>query len=164
MTVNELIDGILDREGPGKPPYLAKDDKGGRTSWGISERAHPEAWVNGPPTRAAADLIYRTTYFEPFRKLWSGGLDGRIVSCLVDDAVMRGVADATKRFQWVLHETLDGIIGPNTTRAAISWPPDRLLKAYAVERAVRLARIVERDPTQATNVVGWIRRALSFLP
>jgi len=164
VTVNELIDGILQREGPGVPPYLAKDDKGGRTSWGISERTHPDAWVNGPPSRAAAFLIYQTEYFEPFRKLWSGGLDNRIVACLVDDAVMRGVSDAIKRFQWVLHEALDGIIGPNTTRTAISWPPSRLLKAYVIERAVRLARVVERDHTQATNVVGWIRRALSFLP
>jgi lysozyme family protein len=164
MTTNELIDGILEREGEGTPPYLAPNDKGGRTSWGISERSHPEAWVNGPPSRDAAGGIYFGVYFMPFSKLWYGGLDARIVACLVDDAVMRGVGDSIKRFQWVLHETMDGVVGPKTTLAAVSWPSEKLLKAYVTERCVRLCRVVEHDPTQATNITGWITRVLTFLP
>jgi lysozyme family protein len=164
VTINDLISGILEREGPNKPPYLDPNDNGGRTAWGMSERAHPELWQPGPPTRDQAFNTLKAVYVAPFLSLWSGGLDERIIACLVDDATMRGVPDTVKRFQHVLSETMDGVIGPKTRQAAVSWPPSRLLKAYVVERCVRLARIVQVDPTQAKWIAGWIARALTFLP
>lgn len=165
MTVSDIINGILDREKQGTPPYLVPNDKGGRTSWGISERSHPEAWENGPPSRDAAFLIYLTVYFEPFRMLWAAGLDTRVIAVLVDDAVMRGVSDAKKRFQAVLGLLPpDGIIGPVTIKAALMQAPVVLLKRYVVERAIRISRVVEHDHTQAEFIVGWMTRILKFLP
>jgi len=40
------------------------DDPGGRTIYGISERAHPEAWKHGPPTFEQAAAIYRRDYWD----------------------------------------------------------------------------------------------------
>jgi lysozyme family protein len=88
-----------------------------------------------------------------------------VVECLVDDAVMRGVPDTIKRFQAVLgFLPPDGILGPKTVTAALAFNATVLLKKYVVERCVRLCRLVERDPTQATNITGWITRVLGFLP
>src|SRR5688500_26774 len=39
------------------------NDSGGRTKYGISERSHPSAWVNGPPTLEEAKDIYFKMYF-----------------------------------------------------------------------------------------------------
>src|SRR5690606_12435419 len=42
-------------------------DRGGRTAWGISERAHPEVWKKGYVTRDEADRIYGAEYFTHYR-------------------------------------------------------------------------------------------------
>lgn len=39
-------------------------DQGGRTMWGISEKANPEAWRNGPPTLDEAIAIYKHKYWD----------------------------------------------------------------------------------------------------
>jgi lysozyme family protein len=111
MTDTAIIDGILDREQQGTPPYLAPGDAGGRTSWGISERAHPEAWRYGVPTRADARAIYATQYVRPFDRLTTAGADDRLRVAVIDDAVMSGVDAATKRLQVVLGVVPDGIEG-----------------------------------------------------
>ena len=44
--MTDLIDRIIKREGGDKETNDPKD-AGGRTKYGISERAHPEVWVDG---------------------------------------------------------------------------------------------------------------------
>lgn len=160
MQTEDIITGILEREQQGKPPWTSPSDAGGRTSWGISERAHPEAWANGPPSRAEAATIYRAEYVAPFFSVPHEAL--RVA--LVDDGVMSGVAAATKRLQTVLGVDADGVLGPRTIAAIAARPPLELLKAYVVERAVRITRLVQRRPSDLPNLTGWITRILSFLP
>lgn len=163
ITVDEIIDGILDREKEGKPPYLALNDAGGRTSWGISEKYHPEAWKDGPPSKATARVIYSTQYVKPFDGL-IGVADGLRVCC-IDDGVISGVTTAIKRLQYVLGVPLDGIIGTKVTLPAIeAWPENVLLKKYVVERVIRITRLVQQRPSDLTNLTGWVTRILSFLP
>ena len=163
MNVNLIIDGILDRVKEGTPPYLSKGDAGGRTSWGISERAHPEAWLSGPPTREIARAIYLAVYVTPFFAL-QGIASDALITALVDDAVMSGVDAAIKRLQWVLGIHGDGVIGKDTLAAVRIVRPNKLLQRYVIERVVRITRLVERRPTDLTNLTGWVARILGFLP
>ena len=165
MTIDEILDDLLVREGPGVPPtYQSKNDAGGRTSWGISERAHPEAWQTGPPTYLHARALLEQQYAAPFRILNTVGLDDRLRAALIDDAVMSGVDAAIKRWQFVLGVAMDGVIGPLTLRRAEILNQGDLLKRYVVERAIRITRLVQRRPADLTNLTGWIVRILSFLP
>jgi lysozyme family protein len=163
MNVNTIIEGILDREKEGTPPYLAKDDAGGRTSWGISERTHPEAWRPGPPTRDQARSIYLSVYVKPFFALQGVAGDALIVA-LVDDAVTSGVEESIRGLQISLGVTADGRLGPATLAAFRGRVQTTLLKQVVVARAIRLARIVQHRPSDLTNLVGWLSRVLSFLP
>lgn len=168
MSVDKVIDGILDREGEGTPPYLDKNDRGGRTRFGIDERSHPEAWRNGPPTRDEARAIYARTYVAPFDPIASIVSDS-VHAALIDDAVLSGVQTATKGLQRVLGLGVraDGVIGPETIAGVEEvfeeGNGEWLLIRLALDRAHRLARIVEQDHEQARFIVGWIDRALSFL-
>jgi len=166
VTVDEILEGVLEREGPGTPPdYRDKNDRGGRTAWGISERAHPAAWRSGPPLREDAKAIYIRTYVAPFSPLAAVGMDERVRVALIDDAVLSGVKASIRSLQHVLGVAEDGVIGPQTIAAVIKANGDGqwLLTRIVQARAHRLARIVERDHDQARFVVGWIDRALSFL-
>lgn len=162
MTPDQIVDGLLDREGEGKPPYLEKDDAGGRTSWGISERAHPEAWVNGPPSRDQAKAIYFAIYIKPFSSI--GFYNPSLMVVLVDDAVMSGVDAAIKRLQAVLKVKIDGELGYLTIQALRLWTTQNLVQAFVVERVIRITRLVERRPSDLTNLTGWVTRILTFLP
>lgn len=162
-SVDEIINGILEREKEGTPPdYLAPGDAGGRTTWGISERAHPEAWRNGPPTKQEARMIYYTDYVSPWVLL--RGINEPLTIACIDDGVMSGVETAVKRLQYVLGVPMDGKLGPVTLRAVQGQQPAELLKRYVVERAVRITRLVQRRPSDLVNLTGWITRILSFLP
>jgi len=165
MTVHDIIDGLLEREGEGTPPYHHPHDQGGRTSWGISERAHPDAWQPGPPTKDEAREIYWREYVAPFNALATYGADDRIRVVLVDDAVLSGLSAAIKRMQVVLGGLrIDGIFGPLTTAAVLAADPDDLLKRFTVERAIRITRLVQRRPSDLVFLTGWITRILRFLP
>lgn len=163
MNTAVIVDDILDREGPGTPPYLAKNDAGGRTAWGVSERAHPECWRPGPPTKATARALIVSAYIAPFIAFAPWARDD-LMAAIVDDAVMSGVSAATKRLQWVLGVEMDGTVGPVTIEAVKQQAGARLQQRYVVERAVRAARIVQIRPADATNITGWITRILKFLP
>lgn len=168
MTEDELLDGILTREGPGTPPYQDPADRGGRTAWGIDERSHPNAWLPGPPTRAQARAIYTTAYIAPFDALAQAGVDERVRVALIDDAVMSGVGMAIRTLQRIVGVAPDGVIGPATmtaltARCALNGRADGVLVALVQARAHRLAKIIEAHHDQARFVVGWIDRCLSFL-
>ena len=164
MTLDDILDDILAREGEGVFPYLAPGDAGGRTSWGISERAHPDLWQPGPPTRAQARVRYTLQYVAPFDSLVAHGIYDPLRVALIDDAVLSGEDAARKRLQWVLNVKRDGLFGPKTFAAIRARAGRELLQAYVVERACRLARLVQRRPTDLPSLHGWIRRALTFLP
>jgi len=165
MTIDEILDGVLEREGEGTPPYADPHDRGGRTRWGISERANPDAWMHGPPSREMARSIYTRRYVSPFESLRAVGVDERVRVALIDDAVLSGPKTAIKALQRVLGVTVDGVIGPETVSAVLkeNGAGQWLLTRLVQDRAHRLARIVERDPSQAVYIVGWIDRALGHL-
>ena len=112
-----------------------------------------------------ARVIYFHQYVAPFDVLAEYGVDERIRVVLIDDGVLSGVVSAIRRLQVVLGVVADGRIGTQTIAAAMNYQPSAaLVTAYCVERAVRLARLVQHEPKNLPFLVGWISRALSFLP
>jgi lysozyme family protein len=163
MTIDDVLDGVLEREGEGVPPYADPTDAGGRTRYGISERAHPEAWKSGPPTQEMARQIYAREYVAPFDGLRDVHIDERVRVALIDDAVLSGVKTSIRSLQRVLGVEVDGWIGPETITAAIQADGQWLLIRLVQARALRITRIVQNDPTQLKYLSGWITRSLGML-
>ena len=163
MTIDDVIDQVLEREGEGVPPYTDPKDFGGRTRWGISERAHPEAWKAGPPTQEMARQIYAREYVAPFDGLRDVHIDERVRVALIDDAVLSGVKTSIRSLQRVLGVEVDGWIGPETITAAIQADGQWLLIRLVQARALRIARIVQNDSTQLKYLSGWITRVFGML-
>ena len=161
MTDIDLINGILDRESQGKPPYLAPGDRGGRTSWGISERAHPELWQPGPPTRQQAYDCYQTVYVAPFAFVTTCAVDDRLRVSLIDFAVQSGVATVIKALQRVLDVTDDGDAGQETQTALIHAAS----RARHVNNEVLTERMVIDAVAVASNhafAYNWMERVALF--
>jgi lysozyme family protein len=163
MTDSDIINGILDREGWNGPDFLDKDDRGGRTSWGISERAHPEAWRNGPPSRELAAALYYAEYVLPWRWVEYDPLRAQ----LIDMTVLHGYPNAVRLLQRTVGETVDGVLGPRTRHAVdlYRWPlPLRCLNnALVAFRLQFIDRLTDADLSQKRNEEGWESRCLLFL-
>ena len=155
----DVIDEILAREGPDTHDPI---DRGGRTSRGISERAHPEAWADGSVSEAEARAIYETKYitgpgfdrvpFEPLRNQ------------LIDFGVTSGPALATSKLQAILGVDIDGTLGPQTLTAIVHFEdPRRLNNLLVSSRIGMIGRLVTKSPAQMKFLNGWIARAISFM-
>src|SRR5688572_7893012 len=113
MTTEELIDGILTREG-GYVDHAS--DRGGPTNMGITAMTLGE-WrrMGRPATRAEvkalkveeARAIYWARYVVPFQMIPFDELKAQ----LVDYGVLSGPVTAIKALQHVLSVPVDGIIG-----------------------------------------------------
>lgn len=156
-TIDKIIEDVLEREGPGDPAkgYLSPGDKGGRTNWGISERAHPEEWANGKvPSRERAAEIYRSIYVYPWEWLPE---NSPLFEQLVDCCVLHGEPRTWK----LLKKSIS--LAPETPRIetvayARTVPSNLLNQALVAQRLKFIDEI--NNPTFDR---GWRKRALSFL-
>lgn len=158
MSVDEIIEGIIEREGPfnNRP-----EDKGGPTCWGIAKRFHPEAWVNGPPTKDVARAIYRKRYIiDPG---FAGVKDIHLQEQLIDFGVNSGPATAIKFLQKIAGVPDDGILGPHTLDVVNALSGTYLNNRLMVERLRMVGRIIAKDKSQAVFANGWIVRFTEFL-
>ena len=172
--MSDLIKDIIRRETGGDPDggYTNDpDDPGGRTQFGISERAHPEAWADDKVTLDEATGIYDKKYIDQpdFDLIKNIHLQHQ----LVDMGVPSGPQTAIRTLQQLVGVTVDGVIGPKTL-AAIERYPAGLLFGYPVpgivllNLAVRDARIllyigiVKRNVRKLKFLLGWVKRALEF--
>ena len=164
-SIDKLIDEIISREtgGDSKGGFTNDPrDAGGRTIWGISERANPDLWVNGPPTREQAVERYFNRYVKApgFDKV----TDPRLQAQLTDWGVLSGPSVAIQKLQGLVGATIDGVLGPKTLALVNSHPePTRLNNQLALERVKMVARIIQRSPSQSKFAVGWITRCLEFV-
>lgn len=166
-NIKTLIDKIIDEETPNDNPATAideraiitnrKNDLGGRTQWGISEPANPQAWQDGKVTEDEARSIYHRKYIKPFE----GVQDERLLAQMVDFGVTSGPGLVAQKVQEILQLEVDGIVGPHTLEAINSADPIRLNNQLALARIKMIGRIVHNRPAQAENINGWINRALS---
>lgn len=172
MTELEIVEDVLNREGWNGPDFLDAGDKGGRTAWGISERAHPEAWRHGPPSKDQARAIYIAQYIAP----WAWVPDDRLRALLVDWTVTSGLSAATRGLQAAVTASVDGVLGPETKRLTLAAVNAGRPVVASVVRAraehymaialdePRLRTLLNTGaPLQLRFLRGWLRRTLEFV-
>ena len=166
--MSDQIDSIIAREGaPTNNPH----DSGGRTAYGISEKAHPEAWADGVVTYPEARAIYEKVYLTAphFSSIKDDGLQHQ----LVDFGVTAGPETVIKILQQLIGVEADGVIGPGTL-AAIDAMPGKTLFGLPIPGSVRLnlalrdarvlhyAYLAKKDPKNLEFLLGWVKRAQEF--
>jgi len=166
MTTDELIEGILKREGgySNRP-----SDRGGPTNFGIAAMTLGEWRHLGRPATIAevkaltvdeAWSIYWARYVTPFEVIPFDELKAQ----LVDFGVTSGPVTAIKTLQRLLGVPVDGIIGPRTREAMVVVPWRLTNNALVGARMAFYVAIAEKDRVQReANFWGWSRRAISFL-
>lgn len=157
--LDNLIDEIIEREG--RKDTNNPNDSGGRTKYGISERSHPGAWANGPPTLEEAKRIYFQEYivnqgFHKIKPEW-------LMEQVVDFGVHSGPHTSIVNLQRVLGVQADGKLGPITLGVLEKRDPEAVNTLLVKERVKVLARIVQKRPKDLEFLWGWLNRALSFL-
>lgn len=166
--MGDIVDDVIRREG-GATETNDPSDSGGRTKYGISERAHPEAWADGDVTLPEAREIYWGQYVAPFK----GITDVNLLHQLVDWGVPSGPHTAANNLQQILGVVVDGVIGPKTLKAIEDYPGGTLFGvavpgSVLLNLAVRDARIVfsaalaKRRPKDMKYLLGWIKRTQEF--
>lgn len=159
-TVQEIITQIEQREG-GAAVTNDPSDPGGRTQWGISERANPEAWADGHVTETEARAIYERKYVKGpgFDKIHDVGL----MAQMVDYGVNSGPMVVIQKVQAILGVGVDGILGPATLAAINAANPLELSRKLVAARVRMICRVVQRRPEQLKDLYGLVDRALQFL-
>jgi lysozyme family protein len=158
--IGTIIEAVMKAEG-GEAVTNDPNDGGGRTQFGISERANPEAWADGQVTHDEAAAIYFKKYVEApgFHLIQPTSLQ----HLLVDFGVNSGTFIATQKLQTVLGVETDGHLGPQTLSALSQKDPVWVQNHLVAERIKLLCNLCVKRPNQLTYLNGWIRRALEFL-
>lgn len=137
------------------------NDHGGDTKFGISKRFHPEIDLDTLDIDGAKEFYWRK-FWQPLRL---GEIhSARIVFEILEQAVNFGDVPAVKHVQEALCRlgskvALDGKIGPQTINAVNNYPaPAVLLLCVNGIQFRTYCQIVDGDPTQRGNFVGWLRR------
>jgi lysozyme family protein len=165
----DQIDEIIRREG-GATETNDPADSGGRTKYGISERAHPEAWADGDVSYSEAREIYQKIYIlaEKFDKL-----PLNLRHQVVDHGVTSGPDAAARMLQQVLGVTVDGEIGQKTLESIENYPSGMLFGvdipghvmlnlAFRDARIIQYATIAKRRPKDLRFILGWLKRVMEF--
>ena len=124
-------------------------DPGGRTNYGISQRAYPDLNIK-ELTRDDAIEIYRRDYWV---RCQCDKMPGGIALSVFDFAVNAGVTRAIRTLQYVLGVAVDGVIGPKTLAAAQDAGAEEVY-AYADQRMLFYKGLT----TFSTFGRGWTRR------
>lgn len=160
QTVADIIDEIISNEG-GARETDDPSDEGGRTIYGISERANPLAWANGPPSYANARAIYEqqyilTPHFDliPFIPLRDQ---------LIDWGVTSGPHTAVVALQHILQVDRDGELGPATIAALATRDAKEVNNLLVAQRELFYRQVAANTFTNRKFLKGWLARAHRFL-
>lgn len=158
----ELIIGIEDGYSDNK------NDKGGKTNFGISDvrdgKRDGLIDINGDGLGdiAVKNLIYEQAaqiyYNDYWLKCSCDKVHPALALTLFDCAVNQGGSFASKALQRIAKTTIDGIIGSQTLATVNTIPVLTLLEKFNDARRKRYRRIVKRDPTQQVFINGWLNR------
>jgi len=162
--VKDVIDQVIAREvDPSDRSKISNDpaDKGGRTAYGISEKANPDLWKDGPPTEAQSRERYEQRYirYPGFDKI----TDKQLQSQLIDFGVNSGPGIAVKKLQEILQVEVDGVLGPETLGALEKCHPEDINNLLVGARVRMIGKIVSKNPSQLKWLNGWLARAVEWL-
>ena len=174
MTIDTLIDDVIDREG-GFSNHPA--DRGGATCWGITQAvARAQGYAGDMRTlpRAEAAAIYRRLYWlrPGFNRVATRA--PLVAAELFDTGVNMGPAVAAAFLQRALNAlnrgaadypdiALDGQLGARTLAALDAFLARRgagaeavLLKAIEALQGERYVALAERRPADEAFLYGWL--------
>ena len=133
-------------------------DPGGMTNLGVTEAvwdAHTGKSATEADMRAltpqAVQPIYKARYWDAIK---GDALPRGVDYCLFDCAVNSGPGRAIKLAQYVLHQKVDGILGPHTLGAINRADAIELIEDYSQRRLDFLKSL----PTWDVFGKGWGRR------
>ena len=159
-TIKDVIGDVIKREG-GSQVTNDPADGGGRTQYGISERANPKAWADGKVTEDDARAIYEAKYVKgPHFDLVQ---DDQLRAQLVDFGVNSGPGIAIQKLQEILRVDADGALGPQTLTALQQHRADDINNQLVAARIRMICRVVQKNPSQLKFLSGWASRSLDFL-
>ncbi len=180
MTVDEIIEGLIGREGrySNNPA-----DKGGETMWGITATTARRNGYKGQMKdlpRQTAKAIYLSEYFLAPKFNLVYDVCPAIAEELLDTAVNCGVGFASPLIQQALNLlnreqqdykdiVEDGKIGPNTVNALKLYLAKRgkegqdvLLKLLNILQGYRYVEITKSRPKNEQFLYGWIRTRIGL--
>lgn len=152
----EVIQGMYEtRDQRRKVGYVnIPADRGGETKYGIAQNANPEVSVRDLDLNGAMQVY--------FNKYWLTGSCDRLPYPLTiihfDGCVNHGVKRANRFLQQALGVADDGQVGNGTLGALSQAPIDAVIAGIADRRRAFYQSIVNRDPSQAMFLKGWMRR------
>ena len=136
-----------------------QDDPGGKTRYGITEAVAREVGYRGDMRELPLDLaqrIYKDRYWDAVQ---AEHLPADIRYAVFDAAVNSGVAQAAKWLQRACGVKDDGVIGPQTIRAANALHPEGLKRKMLAQR-LRFMATLANWPAFGR---GWANRIADLL-
>jgi len=142
-------------------------DPGGRTNKGVTQKVY-DAWRarQGQPAQdvkqisdAEVHAIYASDYWLPPR---CDMLVTPLDLVQFDTAVNMGVGRAVRFLQACAGCSVDGDFGPGTEKAVAGCDQGSLVADYCNRREAFYRGIVERKPSQAVFLKGWMNRLNSL--
>lgn len=167
--LDRIITDVMKREGGAKATNDPKDP-GGRTQYGISERANPEAWADGKVTETEAREIFLQKYvvWPKFHTIPPSHKATQ--EQLIDYGVHSGPAVAVTKLQECLNEAgaapklkVDGDFGAKTLLALLGVDDHSINNLLMAARIRMLGRIVQKNHNQLNKLSGFLNRALGFM-
>lgn len=136
-----------------------KDDRGGATRYGVTEAVARDADYRGDMRELPLDLaqrIYKDRYWDAVQ---AENLPEDVRYIVFDSAVNSGVIQAAKWLQRAIGVKDDGIIGPQTIRAANAMHPEALKRKILAQR-LRFMATLANWPAFSR---GWANRISDLL-
>jgi lysozyme family protein len=124
-------------------------DPGGATKYGISQRAYPAENIEALTLDRARE-IYRKDYWN---KICGDDLPDPLSHLVFDAAVNHGISPAAQMLQAALKIRADGVMGPETLKAAKA-SSSSVCAVFMAKRALRYTQ----TQNFATFGEGWFKR------
>lgn len=140
-----------------------KNDLGGETRYGISQRSHPNVNIKELMREDAIKIYYCDYWLKgKFEEIQNDD----VATKFFDLSVNMGLRAATFIVQRALRAACaavveDGIVGPQTLAAINIADPKVLLAAIKSEAASYYRALVIKDQSQKKFLNGWLNRAYS---
>lgn len=181
MTIDQLIDGVIGREG-GYSNHPA--DRGGPTRWGVTEQVARAYGYKGDMRtlpRETAAAIYKRRYWSDVGFDRVAAVYPKVAEEMFDTGINMGQAVAGRFLQRALNllnlgattypdMTVDGLIGAMTIAGLDAFKKKRgaageavLLKTLDGFQVGRYADITEARPANEAFFYGWIANRVGAL-
>ncbi len=140
-------------------------DQGGRTRFGVSEKAHPEAWKKGPPSLDDALELAQVEYWD---RHGLAGVNSQAVANYILDMIYNEGPAAVMLVQVALNDfefaAVDGDLGAETLAAINRQEPAALLRSLSHHRKLFYKHLADANRVNARWLPIWLQRAADGVP